>query len=252
MSSEETPYRTPGVPAAESGPSDSETALALAAKLLQSASENGPEADEARAELASVSRAVSDLVADQLVLEMASDALSVCAVFSNHTTPLWFASSRDKLVAGLEAAQAGEPLVASFLPLLGFMPLRREGLENAGTGRRLLSVLTRAWVIAFVWLPAIGATVAAFSVDSAVLRLGLLSLVGVLFVLAFAAEAYIRACPECGRFLAAMPVGVKHAGTHTQAVQVTTTGGSTTTVNQSVDSYNTLWRCVHCKHRWER
>ena len=250
MSVGETPYRTPGVPAADPGPSDSEVALALAAKLLRSAPHNGLEADEARAELASVSRAISDLVADQLVREMASDALSVCAVFSNHTTPIWFASSRDKLVAGLEAAQADEPLVGSFTPLLGFMPLRREALENAGTGRRLLSVLSRAWVIAFVWLPAIAATVAAFAVDSPALQLGLLCLVAGLFMLAYAVEARIRRCRSCRRFLAAMPVGVHHAGTHVQQIQVTTPRGPAT-VNQSVDSYNTLWRCVHCQHRWE-
>ncbi len=231
--------------------SDEEVARTLAEKLVRSADLNGAEADQARAELAMVSRTVSDLVADDLVRRMQADALAVCAVFSNHTVPLWFASSRDKLVAGLEAARSREPIVGSFLMILNTMQVRKESLENASTRRRLLSVLSRPWVIGFIWLPAFALLGAAFSVDSWLARLLLILMVGVLFTLAYAVDARIRRCPSCHRYLAAMAVGAQHTGTHTESVQVTTSTGSTGHVNQSVDSYATLWRCVHCKHRWQ-
>lgn len=245
MSEAASPYRTAGEP---DSPSDEEVAKALAARLIRSAPENGPDAAKDRAELATVSRAISDLVADDFVGRMKRDALEVCAVFSNHTFPIWFKSSRDKLVAGLEAVQAEEPLVASFIMVLGTLQLRREEVESASTSRRLLSVLGRAWVVGFVWLPALALIAGALTVDSP-LRIALFAGAAALFGLAFLVDARIRRCPSCRRYLAAMAVGSQHTGSHVESVQVTTASG-TGYVNQKVDSYATLWRCVHCKHRW--
>ena len=247
MSEAESPYRVNAQVAVPS--EEAELASALAVKLVRAAEENGAEAEEARDELAMISRVVSELVAQELVRRMDEDPLAVCGVFSNHIVPLWFASSRDILIAGLEAAQEREPLVASFLPLLRTMPIRRESLENASLNQRVVSVLSRPWVIGFVWLPAIAAIVGVFFVDSLLQRLMLVTVVVMLFALALVVDARLRRCPSCRQLLAAMPVGTRHTGTHTRSVLVTTPTGSAH-VDQSVPSYATLWRCVYCKHRW--
>jgi hypothetical protein len=252
MDSRPTGYRgAAGSAPAEAVPSDEDAARALAAWLLESAAENGDDADRARARLATVSPRVSDLVADELVRAMETRPLDVCGVFSNHTIPLWFESSRDKLIAGLTAATARAPSCATFAAFLRTIPVRRASVENAGFLGRARSVLGRPWVIAFVWLPASAALFMAFFVDG-LAQLAVGGVIAVLFGLAFGVEAFVRRCPSCRRLFAAMPTSMVHAGSHTERVTVATPGGGATTIDRTVDSYGTLWRCVHCKHVWSR
>ncbi len=105
-------------------------------------------------------------------------------------------------------------------------------------------------VIAFVWLPAAMAAVGVGFAGDLVLRVALLGVIAALFALAYAVEAFVRRCPSCRRLLAGMPTGRTHTGSHVESVSVTTAAGPQR-ADRTVDSYDTLWRCVHCKHRWE-
>lgn len=251
MSSGGQSYREAAGSAGDDDARDQEVASELAARLVRTAEENGPDADAARSELADVSQAISNLIADDLVRRMAVDPLSVCAVFSNHVRPFWFASSRDKLIAGLNRTAEREPLVGSFSIILRTMPIRKAEIENAGPMRRLLSVLARPWVIAFVLVPAACAAVGVVLVEGLLLRVALAGVTALLLALAFAVDSHLRRCPSCRRLLAGMPTAAIHTGSHTESVAVTTTTGASY-VDRRVDSYDTIWRCVHCRHRWQR
>jgi hypothetical protein len=230
---------------------DAQIASQLADKLVRTAAENGPEADAARAELAGVSQEVSNLVAKEISTQLRRD-YAVCGVFSNHHVPLWFDTSRDILVATLEELAQKQPLYGSFLVILRTMQVRRADREGAGTARRLASTLARPWVIAFVWIPVPFAIIAAATVESAALRLGLVISIVAVLLFAVVLEARLRRCPTCRRWLAATLVGLRHAGSYQESVQVQTVSGGVAQVDRTRDSYASLWRCVHCKHRWER
>lgn len=223
----------------------------LARRLIRASQENGPEAERARAELESISHVVSDLVADELVREMDRDALRVCAVYSNHVRPYWFESGRAKMIAKLTELSEKDPVLMSFVMFLRTVQVRKDALEKAGLGRRILSSLGRPWVIAFVWFPAAFLGLAIATVDHTTFRLAATAGLVIGFVAVVVQGAYARRCPSCERMLAGMPVGLRHTGSYSESVRVETPSGPST-VSQTAHSYATLLRCVHCGRRWER
>jgi hypothetical protein len=223
----------------------------LARRLIRASQENGPEAERARAELESISHVVSDLVADELVREMDRDALRVCAVYSNHVRPYWFESGRAKMIAKLTELSEKDPVLMSFVMVLRTVQVRKDALEKAVLGRRILSSLGRPWVIAFVWFPAAFVGLAIATVDHTTFRLAATAGLVIAFVAVVVQGAYARRCPSCERTLAGMPVGLRHTGSYSESVHVETPSGPST-VSQTAHSYATLLRCVHCGRRWER
>jgi len=193
---------------------------------------------------------VSDLIADHLVRAMDDDVLKVCSVYSNHTVPLWFDSSRQKMIAKLTELAEREPVLLSFVTVLRSIQVRRDALEQAGLGRRLVSVLTRPWVIGFGMFPVLLAVIGVATTTGTV-RVGLAVGIAVAFALVFAIDAAVRRCPACRRWLAGMQIGMRHLGSFTESVMVSSPRGPTS-VERTGHSYSNLWHCVHCQHRWER
>lgn len=227
-----------------------EQAEELATRLLRTSPANGPASARARAELAEVSHEVSDLIADHLVRAMDDDVLEVCSVYSNHTVPLWFDSSRQKMIAKLTELAEREPVLLSFVTVLRSIQVRRDALEAAGLGRRLVSVLARPWVIGFLMFPVVFAVIGV-ATTSGTLRIGLVVGIALALGLMLAIDAAVRRCPSCGRWLAGMQIGMRHLGSFTESVMVSSPRGPTS-VDRTGHSYANLWHCVHCRHRWER
>lgn len=238
------------VPATAPTPDDVARAKELARRLIETSEENGPDADRARAELAEVSHVVSDLIADELCRAMDEDALRVCGVYSNHVIPYWFDSGRQKMVAKLTELSEAEPVLGSFIMVLNTLQVRKDELEQAGLGRRILSCYGRAWVIGFVWIPVVFAAIAVATVPSTPFRIAMSAGIVVALALVLAIEAWRKRCPACDRWLGGMPVGLRHTGSFTESVAVETARG-TEHVSRTAHGYATLLCCVHCGKRWE-
>jgi hypothetical protein len=201
-------------------------------------------ASSAQRELRTAAPLVSDAAAKVLVRYLRGGgpkAQHVCRALADADAPSFGGKSWSRLFKAFTKltgskdssplAQAAMQRVVSRGPDQGYQR-RREEAAAASTStslpRRILSVMTRAWVIVVLGIPALFGVILIATTPSLRIHaiLALLSLAAVVVVI----DAFTRRCPRCRKLLAGKRLSI---------------------VSDNYGGHVLSWSCVFCDHRWK-
>jgi hypothetical protein len=195
----------------------------------------------------SVARTVARSLAVQL--QMGHRASAICAFLRRPDAPRFDRRGTDAIFAALAATRDARLLpegeITATLNAFTRSSLvadTERGPRTRGDLRQLLSVFTRAWVLAVCLLLVL--VLVGLALDGRFLLALLLAAFAVgLFI---AIDGATRQCPSCRKFLGGELMRVEADGSYTS----TERDDQGNEINRRWNTHKRTWRCIRCDHEW--